>query len=75
MKPVSRGAAGLEMSTTWTPLYLQVCPPQAARKAVLPSGETLMSAIFPASTFFSASLLMMSTFRRLAGRCPSSPPC
>ena len=31
MNPVSRGAAGFVMSTTWTPLYLHVSPPQAAR--------------------------------------------
>jgi len=63
------------MSTRWTPLYLQVATPQAAGKAVLPSGDTPTSAIFSGSTFFSARRLTTSTFALVAGRCPSSPPC
>ena len=31
MKATSFGAAAFRMSTTWTPLYLHIAPPQAAR--------------------------------------------
>ena len=70
------GLLGSLMSTTWTPLYVQVAPPHAARNAVSPSAETPTSAIFSGSTFLSASLLTTSMLGvEDAGRCPSVVPC
>ena len=60
------GAAGLRMSTTWTPLYLHIAPPQAARYAY--PLKTPTSAILSATTFFSSSCETSCTFAEVGGR-------